>query len=336
MRRTSASSCARTTGRSDWKRRWRTSRMLRRAHALAAEIVVVDNNSRDDTKLVVSRAARASTIPVRYVFEPRTGACLSPAIADCRKPDGQHRRVHRRRLRRRSRMDRRALRRIRGRPGRGHRRRPRRPVLAGRSAGVDPSRSPSASATRMRRRSTARHGLQPRGSARRGRAHRRVRSGLRRKQRRRRGRHRIRLPRVRATARHRVHTRRASAAQSRPRTEWRVARAAHEAMSGARVRSSANMSSDADRTILSACVVGDSRPHRRRPQSTVAPRDPRRTRVRSDPLRADARETRPAVIFRVRGASTAGGTESSSKRTTETARGFGVLARGVTGTSGDA
>jgi glycosyltransferase involved in cell wall biosynthesis len=39
------------------------------AHRVAAEIVVVDNNSRDDTKLVVSRAARASAIPVRYVFE---------------------------------------------------------------------------------------------------------------------------------------------------------------------------------------------------------------------------------------------------------------------------
>jgi glycosyltransferase involved in cell wall biosynthesis len=40
---------------------------------VAAEIVVVDNNSRDDTKLVVSRAARASTVPVRYVFERAQG-----------------------------------------------------------------------------------------------------------------------------------------------------------------------------------------------------------------------------------------------------------------------
>jgi len=40
---------------------------------IAAEIVVVDNNSRDDTKAVVSRAARASAIPIRYVFERAQG-----------------------------------------------------------------------------------------------------------------------------------------------------------------------------------------------------------------------------------------------------------------------
>ena len=40
---------------------------------LSVEIVVVDNNSRDDTKAVVASAARTSAIPVRYVFEPAQG-----------------------------------------------------------------------------------------------------------------------------------------------------------------------------------------------------------------------------------------------------------------------
>jgi hypothetical protein len=40
---------------------------------LAVEIVVVDNNSRDDTKAVVASVARISAIPVRYVFEPAQG-----------------------------------------------------------------------------------------------------------------------------------------------------------------------------------------------------------------------------------------------------------------------
>ena len=40
---------------------------------LAVEIIVVDNNSQDDTKGVVGRAARASAIPVRYVFERAQG-----------------------------------------------------------------------------------------------------------------------------------------------------------------------------------------------------------------------------------------------------------------------
>ena len=40
---------------------------------LAVEIVVVDNNSSDDTKEAVARAARSSTLPVRYVFEPQQG-----------------------------------------------------------------------------------------------------------------------------------------------------------------------------------------------------------------------------------------------------------------------
>jgi len=40
---------------------------------LAVEIVVVDNNSQDDTKVVVGRAARASARPIRYVFERAQG-----------------------------------------------------------------------------------------------------------------------------------------------------------------------------------------------------------------------------------------------------------------------
>jgi glycosyltransferase involved in cell wall biosynthesis len=40
---------------------------------LSVEIVVVDNNSRDDTKAVVASVARISAIPVRYVFEPAQG-----------------------------------------------------------------------------------------------------------------------------------------------------------------------------------------------------------------------------------------------------------------------
>ena len=37
------------------------------------EIIVVDNNSRDDTKSVVAAASRASLVPVRYVLETRQG-----------------------------------------------------------------------------------------------------------------------------------------------------------------------------------------------------------------------------------------------------------------------
>lgn len=38
-----------------------------------AELIVVDNNSRDDTRTVVERAARDATMPVHYVFEGRQG-----------------------------------------------------------------------------------------------------------------------------------------------------------------------------------------------------------------------------------------------------------------------
>ena len=37
------------------------------------EIIVVDNNSRDDTKSVVAAASRASLAPLRYVLETRQG-----------------------------------------------------------------------------------------------------------------------------------------------------------------------------------------------------------------------------------------------------------------------
>jgi len=40
---------------------------------LSVEIIVVDNNSRDDTKEVVAQAARTSVVPVHYVFEPSQG-----------------------------------------------------------------------------------------------------------------------------------------------------------------------------------------------------------------------------------------------------------------------
>jgi glucosyl-dolichyl phosphate glucuronosyltransferase len=37
------------------------------------EVLVVDNNSTDDTRLVVERAAGAFPVPLRYLFEPRQG-----------------------------------------------------------------------------------------------------------------------------------------------------------------------------------------------------------------------------------------------------------------------
>ena len=40
---------------------------------LAVEIVVVDNNSRDDTKAAVDRAGGSSAFPVRYLLEPAQG-----------------------------------------------------------------------------------------------------------------------------------------------------------------------------------------------------------------------------------------------------------------------
>jgi len=41
--------------------------------AIRWDVVVVDNNSSDDTRAVVDRAARAFPVPVRYVFEPQQG-----------------------------------------------------------------------------------------------------------------------------------------------------------------------------------------------------------------------------------------------------------------------
>jgi glucosyl-dolichyl phosphate glucuronosyltransferase len=43
------------------------------ASTIRWEVVVVDNNSTDDTRQVVQQAARAFPAPVRYVFEPRQG-----------------------------------------------------------------------------------------------------------------------------------------------------------------------------------------------------------------------------------------------------------------------
>jgi GT2 family glycosyltransferase len=50
------------------------------------EIVVVDNNSRDDTKSVVTAASRASRIPVRYVLETRQGLSFARnrGIQECK------------------------------------------------------------------------------------------------------------------------------------------------------------------------------------------------------------------------------------------------------------
>jgi len=39
----------------------------------SVDLIVVDNNSHDDTRQVIERAARAAAIPIRYAFEPRQG-----------------------------------------------------------------------------------------------------------------------------------------------------------------------------------------------------------------------------------------------------------------------
>lgn len=39
----------------------------------AADVVVVDNNSTDDTAAVIEDVSRRSAIPFRYAFEPRQG-----------------------------------------------------------------------------------------------------------------------------------------------------------------------------------------------------------------------------------------------------------------------
>lgn len=62
-----------------WNRAQRIEKVLAHIGVAAArgnrsaEIVVVDNNSRDDTKAVVALAARSSPIRVHYVFEPIQG-----------------------------------------------------------------------------------------------------------------------------------------------------------------------------------------------------------------------------------------------------------------------
>src|SRR6266540_2548384 len=42
---------------------------------LSWELIVVDNNSRDDTRAVVEGFARTARFPVRYVFAGRQGLC---------------------------------------------------------------------------------------------------------------------------------------------------------------------------------------------------------------------------------------------------------------------
>ena len=299
MRRTSALSCARTTGRGNWKRRWRTSKMLRRAHASRSRSSL-STTTRGTTR---KRSSVVRPEPRPYPFATCSSArraCPSPAIADCRKRTGSIVAFTDDDCVVDPGLDRRALRRVRGRSGRRHRRRPRRLVLAGRSAGVDPSDRRARPLHERDADLRPRHGLQSRGSTPRGRTDRRVRSRLRRKQRRRRGRHRLRLPRVRSKG---------SASCSRPPRECCTITAAEPMASCARSARSYVRGKGAffckhvlraDRTILRhAWWEIRARHGRSGPQSTVAPRDPRRTRVRSDPLRADARETRPAMTFRL-------------------------------------
>jgi len=54
----------------------------------AWDVVVVDNNSRDDTRAVVARAARGFPVPLRYVFEPAQGRshALNSGIAATSAP----------------------------------------------------------------------------------------------------------------------------------------------------------------------------------------------------------------------------------------------------------
>ncbi|MGE5359051.1 MAG: glycosyltransferase, partial [Bacteroidales bacterium] len=74
MNVTSVSILICTYNRSPWLRE--TLHSLMRLHVPAdcsAEIVVVDNNSTDDTRAVIADAASRSRFPVRYLFEPRQG-----------------------------------------------------------------------------------------------------------------------------------------------------------------------------------------------------------------------------------------------------------------------
>lgn len=42
---------------------------------LTWELIVVDNNSADNTRALIEEFARTSEFRVRYVFEPRQGLC---------------------------------------------------------------------------------------------------------------------------------------------------------------------------------------------------------------------------------------------------------------------
>ena len=47
--------------------------LLHQEGGVPYEVLVVDNNSSDDTRIVVERAAAASCVPLTYLFEPRLG-----------------------------------------------------------------------------------------------------------------------------------------------------------------------------------------------------------------------------------------------------------------------
>ncbi len=64
----------------------RSLEQIRQPAGLAWELVLVDNNSSDDTKAVVDAAIRRGTLPCRYVFEPRQGKsnALNTGIAQAK------------------------------------------------------------------------------------------------------------------------------------------------------------------------------------------------------------------------------------------------------------
>jgi len=64
----------------------RSLEQIRQPAGLAWELVLVDNNSSDDTKAVGDAAIRRGTLPCRYVFEPRQGKsnALNTGIAQAK------------------------------------------------------------------------------------------------------------------------------------------------------------------------------------------------------------------------------------------------------------
>lgn len=47
------------------------------SHAGSWEVIVVDNNSRDDTRAVVAEAAKTFPVELRYIFEGEQGRCAA-------------------------------------------------------------------------------------------------------------------------------------------------------------------------------------------------------------------------------------------------------------------